>query len=58
MKGKSLQPRTPSEDLVHIRRRNQKLHRQAKAERIQQHHASFTTNAKGTYLGRRRAAMS
>ena len=34
--------------------RNQKLSRQAKVKRIQHHQTSFTTNAKGTSLGRKR----
>ena len=29
----------------------------SKSERIQQHQASFTTNARGTYLGRKRATV-
>ena len=40
----------PSEDLIQIRWRNQKLYRQAKAKRIQHHQTSSTTNAKGTSL--------
>ena len=32
---------------------NQKLSRQAKVKRIQHHQTSFTTNAKGTSLGRK-----
>ena len=31
---------------------NQKLYRQGKTKRIQHHQTSFTTNAKGTSLGR------
>ena len=50
MKGKNLQPRLPGKDLIQIRWRNQKLYRQAKATRIQHHHTSSTTNAKGTSL--------
>ena len=42
-----------SKDIIQIQRRNQKLYRQAKVERIQYHQTSFTTNAKGTSLGRR-----
>ena len=42
-----------SKDLIQIRRRNQKLYRQAKVERIQHHQTSFTTNAKGTSLGKK-----
>ena len=41
----------PSKDLIQIRQRNQKLYRQAKAKRIQQHQSSFTINAKETSLG-------
>ena len=40
----------PGKDLVHIRWRNQKLYRQAKAKSIQHHQTSSTTNAKGTSL--------
>ena len=43
----------PSKDLIQIWRRNQKLHRQAKAERIQQHQTSSSTNAKGSSLDRK-----
>ena len=43
----------PSKTLVQIWWRNQKLSRQAKLKRIQQHQTSFTTNAKGTSLGRK-----
>ena len=50
MKGKNVQPRLPGKDLIQIRQRNQKLYRQAKAERIQYHQTSSTTNAKGTSL--------
>ena len=52
MKGKKLQPRLlyPNKDLIQIRRRNQKLYRQAKAKRIQHHQTSSTTNAQGTSL--------
>ena len=39
-----------SKDIIQIQRRNQKLYRQAKVERIQYHQTSFTTNAKGTSL--------
>ena len=52
MKEKNLQPRLPSKDLIQIRWRSQKLFRQAKAKRIQQHQTSFTTNAKENSLGR------
>ena len=40
----------PGKDLIQIRRRDQKLYRQAKAKRIQHHQTSSTTNAKGTSL--------
>ena len=40
----------PSKDLIQIWRRNQKLYRQAKAERIQHHQTSSSTNAKGSSL--------
>ena len=43
----------PSKDFIQIRRRNQKLYRQAKAERIQQHQTSSWTNAKGSSLDRK-----
>ena len=39
--------------LVQIRWRNQKLYRRAKAKIIQHHKTSFTTNTKGTSLGRK-----
>ena len=40
-------------DLIQDSWRNQKLFRQAKVKRIQQHQTSFTTNVKGTYIVRR-----
>ena len=43
----------PSKDLIQIWRRNQKLYRQAKAERIQHHQTSSSTNAKGSSLDRK-----
>ena len=43
----------PSKDLIQIRRRNQKLYRQAKAERIQHHQTSSPTNSKGYSLDRK-----
>ena len=43
----------PSKDLIQIRRRNQKLYRQAKAERIQHHQTSSPTNAKGYSLDKK-----
>ena len=58
MKGKNLQPRISNKALIHIEWRNQKCCRQAKAERIQHHQTSFTTNAKGTSLGRKEKATS
>ena len=45
-----------SKALVHIRQRNQKFYRQAKAERIQHHQTSLTTNANGTSLHRKEKA--
>ena len=39
--------------LAQIWQRNQKLSRQAKVKRIQDHQTSFTTNAKGTSLGKK-----
>ena len=51
MKGKKLQPRLPSKDLIPIGWRNQKHYRQAKAKRIHHHKTSFKTNPKGTSLG-------
>ena len=41
----------PSKVLIQIWWRNQKLYREAKAETIEHHQTSFTTNAKGTSLG-------
>ena len=52
MKGKNIQPRLPSKDLIDSREKL-KFYRQAKAKRIQHHQTSFTTNAKGTSLGRK-----
>ena len=46
----------PSKVLIQIRWRNQKFFREAKAQRIQHHQTSFTTNAKGTSLGRKEKA--
>ena len=43
----------PSKDLIQIRRRNQKLYRQANTERIQHHQTSSPTNAKGSSLDRK-----
>ena len=41
---------TPSKALIQIQQRNQKVYRQAKANRIQHHQTSSATNAKGTSL--------
>ena len=46
-----------SKDLFQIRRRNQKLYRQAKAERIQHHQTSSSTNAKGSSLDRKHSKV-
>ena len=43
----------PSKDLIQNWWRNQKLFRQAKVNRIQNHQTSFTTNVKGTYSVRK-----
>ena len=43
----------PSKDFIQIRRRNQKLYRQAKAQRIQHQQTSSSTNAKGYSLDRK-----
>ena len=40
-------------DLIQIWRRNQKLYRQTKAKRIQNHQTSSSTNAKGSSLDRK-----
>ena len=42
-----------SKTLIQIWWRNQKVYRQAKVKRIQQHQISFPTNTKGTSLGRK-----
>ena len=42
-----------SKTLIQIWWKNQKLYRQAKVKRIQDHQTSFTTNVKGTSLGRK-----
>ena len=42
-----------SKTLLQISWRNQKLSRKAKVKRIQDHQTSFTTNVKGTSLGRK-----
>ena len=43
----------PSKDLIQIWRRNLKLYRQAKAERIKHHQTSSSTNTKGSSLDRK-----
>ena len=43
----------PSKTFLQIWWRNQKLSRQAKVKRIQQHQTSFTTNAKGVSLDKK-----
>ena len=55
MKENNLQPRLlyQAKDLIQIRRRNKKLYRQAKAERIQHHQTSSPANAKGSSLDRK-----
>ena len=55
MKGKNLQPRIlyPARLSFRFDEEKSKLSRQAKVGRIQHHKASFTTNAKGTSLGRK-----
>ena len=54
MKEKNLQPRLLfSKDLIQICKRRQKLYRQAKAQRIQHHQTSSSTNAKRSPLGRK-----
>ena len=54
MKAKNLQPRILYPARLSFRfDRNQKLSRQAKVKRIQHHQTSYTTNAKGTPLGRK-----
>ena len=41
---------TPSKALIQIQQRNQKVYRQAKANRTQHHQSSSATSAKGTSL--------
>ena len=43
----------PRKTLIQIWWRNQKLYRQTKDKRTQHHQTSFTTNTKGTSLGRK-----
>ena len=52
-KKNTAQITVPSKDLIQICRRNQKVYRKAKAERIQHHQTSSPTNAKGTSLDRK-----
>ena len=53
MKGKNLQPRIlyPTRLAFRFEGENQKLYRQEKANRLQHHQTSFTTNPKGISLG-------
>ena len=55
MKEKNLQPTLlyPARISFRFDGEIKKLYRQAKAKRIQHHQTSFTTNAKGTSLGRK-----
>ena len=55
MKGKNLQLRLlyPARISFRFSEEIKNLYRQAKAKRIQHHQTSFTTNAKGTSLGRK-----
>ena len=53
MKEKNLQPRLLYPERISFRFDRENLYRQAKAKRIQHHQTSFTTNAKGTSLGRK-----
>ena len=43
----------PRKALIQTQQRNQKLHRQTKAKRIQHHQTSFAINAKGNFLGKK-----
>ena len=52
-KNPTAQLTVPSKDLLQIWRRNQKLYRQAKAERIQHQQSSSSTNAKGSCVDRK-----
>ena len=60
MKGKNLQPRLlyPARLSFRFEGESQKLHREAKAKRIQQHETSCTTSTKGTSLGRKEKATT
>ena len=54
MKEKNIQPRLLYPARISFKmKRNQKLYRQAKAERIQHHQTSSSTNAKGSSLDRK-----
>ena len=55
IKGKKLQPTLlyPARISFRFDRGIENFYRQAKAKRIQHHQTSFTTNAKGTCLGRK-----
>ena len=53
VKEKILQPRLLYLARIWIWRRNQKFDRQATAERIQHHHTSSSTNAKGSSLDKK-----
>ena len=44
----------PAKNSLQIQWRNEKLDRQTKAKRIPYHQTRFTTNAKGTPLGRKK----
>ena len=43
----------PRKTLIQTQQRNQKLHRQTKAKRIQHHQTNFAINAKGNFLGKK-----
>ena len=47
----------PSKDLIHIRGRIHKLHRQAKAEIIQHDQTSSSSNAKGYSLDKKKRTV-
>ena len=51
-KWPTVQITVPSKDLFQVWRRNQKVYRQAKAERFKHHQTSYPTNAKGSSLDR------
>ena len=52
-KKNTAQITVPSKDLIQICRRNQKVYRKAKAERIQHHQTRSPTNTKGYSLERK-----